>query len=155
MEQEDYKRQVDWLMGEIKDQVSHERSILWTIVGLLFVFGPLAYIYYDSRDFSNVLPYAVLTGVFLVYMVFNRMMHKRILQAATPDELLSVYNILNLGEWIVILVELVPSLSDKNLVGMVFYLVFWIIQKANQKLFNKTELEVNVDRLREIVKEGV
>ena len=38
--------------------------------------------------------------------------------------------------------------------GMVLYMVVWIAGKANQKLFNMTELEVNVDRLRKIIKEG-
>ena len=154
MEREDYRRQVEWLMGEIKDQVSHEKSIVWTIVGLLLVFGSLGYMFYDNGNLSKILPFVVMTGVLLVYMIFNRIMHKRILQAVTADELLSVYNILNIGEWMVAVAELLFSLSDKSLVGMTFYGVIWIVGKANQKLFNKTELEVNVDRLREILKEG-
>lgn len=156
MEREDYNRQVDWLMGEIKDQVSHEKSIVWTIVGLLILLGLLGYGYMCFEDVSltKILPFAVLTGLFPVYVIFNRMMHKRILQAVTADELLSVYNILNIGEWIVAVAELLVSLSDENLAVMVYYMVIWIVGKANQKLFNKTELEVNVDRLREILKEG-
>ena len=82
------------------------------------------------------------------------MMHKRLLQVKTADELLSVYNILNIGEWIVAVAELLISLADESLLGMVLYMVVWIAVKANQKLFNMTELEVNVDRLRKIIKEG-
>lgn len=154
MEREDYNRQVEWLMGEIKDQVSREKSIVWTVVGLLILFGSLNYMFYKDGNISRILPYAVMFGIFLVYIVFNRMMHKRMLQVKTADELLSVYNILNIGEWIVAVAELLISLADESLMGMVLYMVVWIAGKANQKLFNMTELEVNVDRLREIIKEG-
>ena len=154
MEREDYNRQVEWLMGEIKDQVSHEKSIVWTVIGLLILFGSLNYMFYNDGNISRILPYAVMFGILLVYIVFNRMMHKRMLQVKTADELLSVYNILNIGEWIVAVAELLISLADESLLGMVLYMVVWIAGKANQKLFNMTELEVNVDRLREIIKEG-
>ena len=154
MEREDYNRQVEWLMGEIKDQVSREKSIVWTVVGLLILFGSLNYMFYKDGNISRILPYAVMFGILLVYIVFNRMMHKRMLQVKTADELLSVYNILNIGEWIVAVAELLISLADESLLGMVLYMVVWIAGKANQKLFNMTELEVNVDRLREIIKEG-
>lgn len=154
MEREDYNRQVEWLMGEIKDQVSHEKSIVWTVVGLLILFGSLNYMFYKDGNISRILPYAVMLGILLVYIVFNRMMHKRMLQVKTADELLSVYNILNIGEWIVAVAELLISLADVSLLGMVLYMVVWIAVKTNQKLFNMTELEVNVDRLRKIIKEG-
>ena len=154
MEREDYNRQVEWLMGEIKDQVSREKSIVWTVVGLLILFGSLNYMFYKDGNISRILPYAVMFGILLVYIVFNRMMHKRMLQVKTADELLSVYNILNIGEWIVAVAELLISLADESLLGMVLYMVVWIAGKANQKLFNMTELEVNVDRLRKIIKEG-
>ena len=154
MERKDYNRQVKWLMGEIKDQLSHEKSTVWVILGLLVVLGSFAYIYYESCTFHDMLIFAVMTVGLLIYLIFNRVLKKRMLRAATADELLSVNNILNIGEWVVALGELLLSFSGRGLAGMIFLTVMWILQMANQKLWNKTELEVNVERLREVLKEG-
>ena len=101
--------------------------------------------------------YAIaMIALVLAFFIFRWITYKRIEHAGSAEEVLSISKTLNLSEWVCLLVVSVVYcvFSEDSLGTKIFYLVIWVLTMANIKLFKMTDMEANISRLRELMKEG-
>ena len=158
MEQEDYNRQVDWLMDEIQQSCNKDarKKLLSGLISImLLLIGLIGYQFLVSKDGTGLYAIAMIALV-LAFFIFRWITYKRIEHAGSAEEVLSISKTLNLSEWVCLLVVSVVYcvFSEDSLGTKIFYLVIWVLTMANIKLFKMTDMEANISRLRELMKEG-
>lgn len=173
MEQEDKKRQVEWLMDDIKqycDRKSRFKMNILLSLMFVYVFGHLVYLYlYVDRGFDVIFPVVCILGLLVFVMVARWIGIKRIGCAESPDKVLSIYRIMRLSEWICLSGMLVLYLffSDESIGVKIFILllVIWCLFSSglrslvniDNSLINIdgkiVDLYADIDRLEEIMKD--
>lgn len=159
MVQDDKKRQIDWLMDEIKQfsgPKQRKNFIIQNVFYILMVLGVCGYVYLGNHDNSLLFFCAVLVGIILCSTMTTWYRYKRIERADSPEEILSAARIMNICDWMVLLTGFAVYyiVSGDSLGKMIWFTVILGIMTVNRKLFNKTDPEVAIERLKELMKEG-
>ena len=159
MEQDDYKRQVDWLMGEIKQSCGPKRRmglISWSVTIILLILGLFAYSYYVNHDNISFFECAIFIGIILCFTIINWIGLKRIERAESKKELLSISRFLRVFEWIYLLVIAASCffISEDSLGEKIWFLLIFSLCIVGGRMFNKTDTEAHIERLQELVRGG-
>ena len=172
MEQEDKKRQVEWLMDDIKqfcDRKSRFKMNLLLSLMFVYVLGLFIYMYlYDNPGFDVIFPIVCILGLLVFVMVTRWIGLKRLGRAESPEKVLSIYRIIRLSEWICLsgIMILYLFFSDDSIGIKIFILllVIWCsfssglrsLVNIDNTLTNidgyMFDLDADIDRLEEIMK---
>ena len=173
MEQEDKKRQVEWLMDDIKQYCDLKNRFKMNILlSLMFVYvlGFLIYLYlYVDRGFDVIFPLVCILGLLVFVMVARWVGLKRLGRAESPQKALSIYRIMRVSEWICLsgIAILYLFFSDDSIGIKIFIilLIIWCLfssglrslvnidnSLANMESY-MSDLDADIDRLGEIMKD--
>ncbi len=173
MEKDDKKRQIEWLMGDIKQYCDRKNRLKMNILlSLIFVYvlGFLIYLYlYVDRGFDVIFPLACILGLLVFVMVTRWIGLKRIGRAKSPQKVLSIYRIMRVSEWICLLgIAILYLFFSDDSIGIKIFILLIIIwcsfSSGLRSLVNidnslttidgyMSDLDADIDRLEEIMKD--
>ena len=160
MEQDDFNRQVNWLMEEIKSTCAKnkKKDILGMVFLFLFLLALFTYLYYRIHDTSDLVFGTFLLGSLLVFMVVNFFHYRSIERAVSAQELISIYNRRRIWLWICLAAFFIGyfiSFSSVEDIGWtILKMVTWVLLCACSFVYHKSDLDADFERLRELLKNG-
>lgn len=165
MGNEDYNRQVKWLMDEIKHSCAknRKRQMAWNAFFLIVFIAIITLNYLRDGNISWLVADAALVFPLLVLFLLSFIRHKRIERAVSAEELISVYKQKQAWAWVSIVAFCVWYWLESSdiLVIKVFSLGVWVLLLVIAMLNNHSgsvlyddDEDGYFERLQELVKNG-
>lgn len=165
MGNEDYNRQVKWLMDEIKHSCAknRKRQMAWNAFFLIVFIAIITLNYLRDGDSSCLVADAALICPLLFLFLLSFIRHKRIERAVSAEELISVFKQKQAWAWVSIVAFCVWYwlVSSDILVIKVFSLGVWVLLLVIAMLNNHSgsvlyddDEDGYFERLQELVKNG-
>ena len=163
MGNEDYNRQVQWLMDEIKHSCAkgRKKEMLVASIVILIVLATEALMYFRYHDSNSLISDAVILCPFLVLCALSYIKHERIQRAVSPEELVTIYDRNRIWIWVCIAAIIVLHwiISDDG-IGLKIYwtftwgLILYLSVRYNLPEYRFTDDDGYFERLKELINNG-